>query len=57
MMPSSSLSLSLSKAGSAAFVARSFVALFGLISWLTSTGAMDALGLSLEEKAGFELNV
>jgi phytol kinase len=45
------------KAGSAAFVIGSFVALFGMISWLTSTGAMDALGLSLEEEAGFELNV
>jgi hypothetical protein len=45
------------KAGSAAFIAGSFVALFGLISWLTSTSAMDALGLSLEEEAGFELNV
>jgi hypothetical protein len=46
-----------SKAGSAAFVAGSFVASLGLISWLTSTGAMDALGLSSEEEAGFELNV
>ena len=45
------------KAGSAAFVAGSFIASFGLISWLTSTGAMDALGLSSEEEAGFELNV
>ncbi len=46
-----------SKAGSTAFVAGSFVPSFGLISWLTSTGAMDALGLSSEEEAGFELNV
>jgi hypothetical protein len=57
MMPLSLLSLSSLKVGSAAFVAGSFVALFGLISWLTSTGAMDALGLSSEEEAGFELNV
>lgn len=41
-----------SMAGSAAFVAGSFVASFGLISWLTSTGAMDALGLSSFELAG-----
>ena len=40
-----------SMAGSAAFVAGSFVASFGLISWLTSTGAMDALGLSSFELA------
>ncbi|KAL3773254.1 hypothetical protein ACHAW5_002418 [Stephanodiscus triporus] len=41
-----------SMAGSAAFVAGSFVASFGLISWLTRTGAMDALGLSSFELAG-----
>jgi dolichol kinase len=40
-----------SMAGSAAFIAGSFVASFGLISWLTSTGAMDALGLSSFELA------
>ena len=57
MMPLSSLLLLSSKAGSTAFVAGSFVASFGLIFWLTSTGAMDALGLSSEEEAGFELNV
>ena len=45
------------EAGSMVFVAGSFVTSFGLISWLTSTGAMDALGLSSEEEAGFELNV
>jgi phytol kinase len=39
------------KAGSAAFVVGSFVASFGLISCLASTGAMDALGLSSEEEA------
>lgn len=35
-----------SMAGSAAFVAGSFFTSWGLISWLTSTGAMEALGLS-----------
>jgi dolichol kinase len=40
-----------SMAGSAAFVAGSFVASFGLISWLTSIGSMDALGLSSFELA------
>ena len=45
------------KAGSVVFIAGSFITTFGLISWLTSTSAMDALGLSSEEEAGFELNV
>ncbi len=40
-----------SMSGSAAFVVGSFVASFGLISWLTSTGSMDALGLSSFELA------
>ena len=35
-----------SMAGSAAFVVGSFVASFGLISWLTSIGTMDPLALS-----------
>jgi phytol kinase len=35
-----------SVAGSAAFVFGSFCTSFGLISWLTSTGALDTLGLS-----------
>ena len=45
------------KSGNAVFVAGSFVALLGLISWLMSIGGMDTLGLSLEEEAGFGLNV
>ncbi|KAL3811542.1 hypothetical protein ACHAXA_000580 [Cyclostephanos tholiformis] len=40
-----------SMAGSAAFVVGSFVGSYGLIYWLTSTGAMDALGLSSLELA------
>ena len=57
VLPTSGSSTGVNPRRSAAFVAGSFVALFGLISWLTSTGAMDALGLSSEEEAGFELNV
>jgi len=41
-----------SMAGSAAFVAGSFVGSYGLISWLTSMGAMEALDLSPMGLAG-----
>lgn len=41
-----------SMAGSAAFVAGSFVSSYGLISWLTGTGAMDPLELGQVALAG-----
>ena len=39
-------------AGSAAFVVASFVLSFGLLLWLTQTGALDALGLGSFNLAG-----
>ena len=39
-------------AGSAAFIVGSFVSSFGLLSWLTHMGAMDALGLESFDLAG-----
>lgn len=47
-----SFNRSKSIAGSAAFIVGSFVSSFGLLSWLTHMGAMDALGLKSFDLAG-----
>lgn len=47
-----SFNRSKSIAGSAAFIVGSFVSSFGLLSWLTHMGAMDALGLESFDLAG-----
>jgi phytol kinase len=47
-----SFNRSKSIAGSTAFIVGSFISSFGLLSWLTHMGAMDALGLESFELAG-----